>query len=53
MTPVKLEFEGHFFNAPSNYHEYLTGLYKDYMQLPPKDKRIVHGLHAYMLEEEA
>ncbi len=53
MTPVKLEFEGHFFNAPSNYHEYLTGLYKDYMQLPPKDKRIVHGLHAYMVEEEA
>lgn len=50
-TPVKLEFEGKYFNAPSNYDEYLTGLYKDYMQLPPEDKRIVHGLHARISED--
>lgn len=51
MTPAKVVFEGHYFNAPSNYDEYLTGLYKDYMQLPPEDKRIVHGITAYMLDE--
>lgn len=51
MTPIKVEFEGHLFNAPSNYHEYLSGLYKDYMQLPPEDQRTVHGIKAYMREE--
>ena len=51
MTPEYVEFEGKKFRAPSNYHEYLTGLYKDYMQLPPEDQRVVHGIHAYMKED--
>jgi len=37
--PVKLEFEGRFYNAPSQYTTYLTRLYGDYMQLPPEEKR--------------
>lgn len=36
---VTVEFEGHEFKAPSNYKDYLTQLYGDYMQLPPIEKR--------------
>ena len=54
MTPVKMQFEGHEFNAPSNYHEYLTNLYGDYMQLPPEDQRQTrHDVTVYMKEEQA
>ncbi|MBR7045155.1 MAG: LicD family protein [Lachnospiraceae bacterium] len=49
-TPV--EFEGRTFPAPSNYHAYLTGLYKDYMQLPPEDQRMTHDMTAYLEEQE-
>ena len=51
MKPVQLEFEGCIFNGPSNYHEYLSGLYGDYMVLPPKGDRISHEMEAYMLED--
>ncbi len=50
MTPIKVEFENHKFNAPSNYDEYLSGLYKDYMQLPPEEDRVVHGITAFLDE---
>ena len=52
MEPVAVEFEGRTFPAPSNYDEYLRGLYNDYMQLPPEDKRIIHDMRAYIAEEE-
>ena len=39
MTPIKVEFEGERFPAPSNYDEYLGNLYGNYMQLPPADQR--------------
>lgn len=48
LTGKEVQFENKTFYAPSNYHEYLTGLYKDYMQLPPEEKRVIHGLDAYM-----
>ena len=32
-------FEGHQLPAPSCWKEYLTGLYGDYMQLPPENQR--------------
>lgn len=38
-----LEFEGYQFNAIPHYHDYLSGLYGDYMQLPPEDKRVTHA----------
>ena len=33
------QFEDGKFNIPKNYNEYLTHIYGDYMQLPPKEKR--------------
>ena len=50
MKPVKVPFEGRMMNAPSNYDHYLTGLYHDYMQLPPVEKRVMHGMDAWLLE---
>ena len=49
MKPVQLEFEGCYFNGPSNYHEYLSGLYGDYMVLPPEGDRTNHEMEAYVL----
>lgn len=51
MKAIDVEFEGHRFVGPSNYHEYLRGLYGNYMQLPPKEKRVTHGFKAYMKEQ--
>ena len=44
---TKVEFEGHRFNAIPHWHEYLTGLYGDYMQLPPVEKRDTHGVKVW------
>ncbi len=48
LNPLKCEFEGYFFNIPSNYDEYLSGLYQNYMELPPEEKRVSHELEAYI-----
>ena len=37
-------FEGMEVNAPEMVHEYLTHMYGDYMQLPPKEKQVSHGV---------
>ena len=42
---VELPFEGHAFKAPKAYHEILTALYGDYMQLPPEEQRAPHHLN--------
>ncbi len=39
---ILVEFNGHKFPAPANYHEVLTRHYGNYMELPPEDKRISH-----------
>ncbi len=36
---VEIDFEENKFYAPVGYDDYLTYLYGDYMQLPPKEKR--------------
>ena len=41
-------FEGYTFSAPKGWHEYLSNLYGEYMQLPPIDKRGSHAIIAYM-----
>lgn len=47
---IKLEFEGYKFFAPRDYDAYLTGMYGDYMKLPPIDQRINHKIEAYWLK---
>lgn len=48
---VEVNFEGQTFLSMSCWHEYLSGLYGDYMTLPPEDKRIIHGLTAWRLDD--
>ena len=38
----KVVFEGHEFPAPANVQEFLKSLYKNYMDLPPENKRNHH-----------
>ena len=45
----RIQFEDAEFNAPANPDAYLTDLYRNYMQLPPEDKR---GGHAVFYMEE-
>lgn len=40
----KVKFEDAEFNAPHNPDAYLKDLYRNYMQLPPEDKRKVHSI---------
>jgi len=45
----EISFEGHTFSAPADPAAYLTDLYRNYMELPPEDKR---GGHAVFYVEE-
>ena len=40
FEPCRISFEGYELAAPKGYHEILTMIYGDYMQLPPEEKRI-------------
>lgn len=44
---IYLPFEDEKFPCQKGYDEYLTGLYGDYMKLPPKEKQVTH--HHYDL----
>ncbi|MGP2526689.1 LicD family protein [Acidaminococcus sp. LBK-2] len=44
---VLVEFEGYQFPAFSCWDTYLHGLYGDYMQLPPVEKRQTHNMEVY------
>lgn len=48
---VDVEFEGKMFKAPGCWDSYLSGIYGDYMTLPPEEKRINHGLKVWLLKE--
>ena len=39
---VFLDFEGQKFKAPAGYHEILTKMYGNYMELPPVEKQVTH-----------
>ena len=39
-----IEFEGKRFSAPHNSDAYLTDLYRNYMEIPPVEKRKIHSV---------
>ena len=47
-VPQLMRFEDIQIYIPENYDKYLTGLYGDYMKLPPEEKRKSH--HDYIYE---
>ena len=49
---TEVEFEGKHYSAVSCWDEYLSGIYGDYMQLPPEDKRKTHTMKAYRVPEQ-
>lgn len=50
---IAVEFEGKKYKAPNDYDYVLTKIYgKDYMQLPPKEKRITHNPIRIKFENE-
>ena len=49
ISPLEMEFEGHKVWGIKGYDVYLTNLYQNYMQLPPKEKRICHGFSAWKI----
>ena len=48
---VEMNFEGCAFSAIERWKDHLKSFYGDYMSLPPEEKRISHGLKAYIKEE--
>lgn len=48
-----LSFEGYEFNVPKHYDKILTMIYGDYMQLPPKEKRVPHHNYKIWKKEQA
>lgn len=47
---IKVKFEGFSYPAPSNYKEYLTNHYGNYLELPPVEERVNHEFEAYWKE---
>ena len=44
------EFEGHMFNVPKGYDLWLKSFFgDDYMELPPKEKRVTHIREGYFI----
>lgn len=52
MQMQKVEFEGHMLCVTSDYKNYLTRLYGDYMEIPPEEKREHHVLYDLKLPGE-
>ena len=53
FVPVKKAiFEGMEVNVPNDTHRYLSNLYRDYMKLPPVEKRERHFICEFQLPED-
>ncbi len=50
-TPTLYTFEDTAFYGPQCHDKYLSQLYGDYMQLPPKDKRHIHNEDIFFLNK--
>ena len=48
---IDVEFDGHTFKAIKEYDAFLRGVYGDYMQFPPENKRIAHHHYKAYLKE--
>lgn len=48
---IDVEFEGHTFKAIKEYDAFLRGVYGDYMQFPPENKRVAHHHYKAYLKE--
>jgi oligoendopeptidase F len=44
IASAQIEFEGKKFPSPHNADAYLTDLFKNYMEIPPVEKRQVHAV---------
>ena len=49
----RLEFEGELFDVPGNYDRILRKIYKNYMELPPPEKRVSHHKYVCYWKESA
>ena len=49
---TKYKFENQEFYGVSNYNNYLTEIYHNYMQLPPEDKRRIHLENVYIIDNK-
>lgn len=47
---IRVDFEGHMFNAPKEYDLHLRNTYGDYMKLPPENQRVNHGTKAEYID---
>jgi lipopolysaccharide cholinephosphotransferase len=50
---IQVEFEKHYFLSTAKYDQWLRGMYGDYMRLPPKEKRVSHGLQCWRVTNES
>ncbi len=50
-TMARLDFGGAQLSAIGCWDEYLSGLYGDYMRLPPEDKRVTHEMKAWRIDD--
>lgn len=48
---VEVEFEGKTFKAVKEYDAFLRGIYGDYMQFPPEEKRVAHHFFKAYLKD--
>ncbi len=48
---MEMDFEGNHFKGTVMWDEYLSGIYGDYMQLPPEEERVPHAMKAYKIKE--
>ena len=46
----RVNFEGYKIPVPRNHHAFLTALFGDYMQIPPREKRQVHAIKIVFLD---